>query len=123
MIRRLTAVLALVLAVTPAGAAGIKGSYIEARTCDVWTGPCFANAEVNLTGKHAILGWKIDEGNLDGVKLDGLSVVAIVAASDTLGLTQTGPRLMTLMVAANLLRHEVPIPPLLAPRALEQQRR
>jgi hypothetical protein len=98
MIRCLLAVLALVVAVAPVGAAGIKGSYIEARTCDVWTGPCFANAEVNLTGKHAILGWKIDEGSLDGVKLDGLGVVAIVAASDTLGVTQTGPAKSVLLV-------------------------
>jgi hypothetical protein len=98
MIRCLTAVLALVLVVAPAGAAGIKGQYIEARTCDVWTGPCFANAEVNLTGKHAILGWKVDQGSLDGVALDGLGVVAIVAASDTLGIAQTGPAKAVLLV-------------------------
>jgi hypothetical protein len=82
--------LGLLLACNPAGAAGITGLYVEARTCDVWTGPCFANAEVNLGGKHAVLGWKIDKGDLDGVTLDGLGVVAVVAASDTLGTTQTG---------------------------------
>ncbi len=76
------AVLALALVAAPASAAGISGSYIEARTCDVWTGPCFANAEVNLDGKHAVLGWKIDKGNLDNVALDGLGIVAVIAASD-----------------------------------------
>src|SRR5207248_1082715 len=80
----------LALLSAPVSAAGITGQYIEARTCDVWTGPCFANAEVNLGGKHAVLGWKIDKGAFESVKLDGLSVVAIVAASDTLGLEQTG---------------------------------
>ena len=47
---RTLAVAAAVLALTtaPASAAGITGQYMEARTCDVWTGPCFANAEVNL---------------------------------------------------------------------------
>ena len=84
------AALALVLSVLPASAAGLTGKYIEARTCDVWTGPCFANAEMNLAGKHAVLGWKVDQGEFHGVRLDGLGVVAVVAASDTLGLTQTG---------------------------------
>src|SRR5438105_2008792 len=84
----------------PAPAASITGQYVEARTCDVWTGPCFANAEMNLTGKHAVLGWKVDKGTLDDVRLDGLGVVAIVAASDTLGLEQTGPARALLLVDA-----------------------
>src|SRR5437868_7863332 len=84
------AVFALVLAAVPLHAASITGNYIEARTCDVWTGPCFANAEMNLTGKHAILGWKITKGTSGDAVLDGLTVVAVVAARDTLGLKQTG---------------------------------
>jgi len=84
------AALALILWGAPLHAAGVSGQYIEARTCDVWTGPCFANAEMNLTGKHAILGWKVEQGTFDNVALDGLGVVAVVAASDTLGLKQTG---------------------------------
>jgi len=92
------AVFALVLAAVPLHAAGITGDYIEARTCDVWTGPCFANAEMNLTGKHAVLGWKVDKGELDHVRLDGLGVVAVVAAHDTLGLKQTGPARAVLIV-------------------------
>src|SRR3954452_20511127 len=102
MYRWLTlAVCALVLVAPPASAAGLTGQYVEARTCDVWTGPCFANAEMNLTGKHAVLGWKVDKGSLDGQKLDGLSVVAVVAASDTLGLEQTGPSKAILIVDEN----------------------
>src|SRR5262249_59969486 len=79
-------------------AAGLSGSYVEARTCDVWTGPCFANAEVNLDGKHAVLGWKIKKGSFDNVSLDGLSVVAVVAASDTLGVAQAGQAKAVLIV-------------------------
>src|SRR5260370_22175250 len=95
--------MALLLSVAPgtrsAGAAApIKGQYIEARTCDVWTGPCFANAEMNLGGKHAVLGWKIDKGTLDNATLDGLGIVAVVAASDTLGLKQTGTAKAILIV-------------------------
>jgi len=88
--KRSLALFAILAAALPLQAAGITGSYIEARTCDVWTGPCFANAEMNLGGKHAVLGWKVEKGAMDGVALDGLGVVAVVAASDTLGLKQTG---------------------------------
>src|SRR5437868_4347527 len=99
MARWLTlAAIALILAAAPVSAAGITGQYIEARTCDVWTGPCFANAEMNLGGKHALMGWKVEKGDLDSVKLDGLGVVAVVAASDTLGLKQTGPAKAVLIV-------------------------
>jgi hypothetical protein len=63
----------------------LKGDYLEARSADVFTGPCFAMSEVGLTGHEAILAWKISEGNWQGVPLAGLSVVAVVRASATLG--------------------------------------
>jgi hypothetical protein len=94
------AALAVLFLAAPAPAASLTGHYVEARTCDIWTGPCFANAEMNLEGKHAVLGWKVDKGTLDNVRLDGLSVVAVVAASDTLGLEQTGPSRAVLLVDA-----------------------
>ncbi len=78
--------------------ATVSGTYIEARTCDIWTGPCFANAEMNLGGKHAVLGWKVEKGTIDDVRLDGLTVVAVISASDTLGLDQTGPSKAVLIV-------------------------
>ena len=31
-------------------ARGVSGNYIEARTADVFTGPCFANGEVEMNG-------------------------------------------------------------------------
>jgi hypothetical protein len=90
--------IALIAIASPARAEGLSGKYIEARTCDIWTGPCFANAEINLIGKNAVMGWKIDKGQFDGVQLDGLGVVAVVASSDTLGLEQTGPAKAYLIV-------------------------
>jgi hypothetical protein len=63
----------------------ISGQYIETRSADVYTGPCFANAEVDLVGNQAILGWHVNRGSWDGVPLDGLSVVGVVRASGTLG--------------------------------------
>jgi hypothetical protein len=92
------AALALIGGAAPLRAEGITGKYIEARTCDIWTGPCFANAEVNLSGKHAVMGWQVEKGTFDKVKLDGLGVVAVVAASDTLGVKQTGKAKAVLIV-------------------------
>lgn len=72
-----------------AGAAGaeegIRGHYMEFRTVDVYTGPCFAMAEVNLTGHEGVLAWRIERGAWEGTSLKGLSVVAVVRASATLG--------------------------------------
>jgi hypothetical protein len=63
----------------------IYGNYVEARTADVYTGPCFANSEVGLTGELAVFGWKVTKGSWNGVPLDDLGVVGVVRASSTLG--------------------------------------
>ena len=86
----LAAVVILVATASVPAAETLRGQYVEARTCDVWVGACFANAEMNLTGKHAVMAWKIDSGSFKDVALDGLSVAAVVEATDTLGLPQTG---------------------------------
>jgi hypothetical protein len=94
------ALLAMVCAV-PAGATTtaaakaqapqITGQYIEARTADVYTGPCIANSEIGLAGKQAVMGWHVDHGTWGNVDLDGLSVVAVVNADVTLGAPDGGP--------------------------------
>jgi hypothetical protein len=63
----------------------ISGSYLETRTCQVYTGPCFANAETALAGREAMMAWKIDEGKRGTVDLAGLSVVVVVRGDNTLG--------------------------------------
>jgi len=63
----------------------IYGNYVEARTADVYTGPCFANGEVGLVGQLAVFGWKVTKGSWQGVDLDGMSVVGVVRAHHTLG--------------------------------------
>ena len=80
----------LLLAAVPAAGEGISagqisGDYAELRTADVWTGPCFANGEVGLTGNDALMAWRIRKGTWNSVALDGLSVVAVVHARSTLG--------------------------------------
>lgn len=63
----------------------LEGQYLEVRTCDVYTGPCFANAEVNEVGKEATLGWKFEAGAIGGVELEGRAVVAVIRNANTLG--------------------------------------
>jgi hypothetical protein len=63
----------------------VRGEYVEARTADVYTGPCFANSEIGLAGDLAVMGWKIEKGSFDGVNLDGLSVMGVIHADGTLG--------------------------------------
>jgi hypothetical protein len=65
--------------------AEISGNYLETRTCQVYTGPCFANAEVGLAGKSAVMAWNIRRGEHNGVDLSGLNVVVALNTSKTLG--------------------------------------
>jgi hypothetical protein len=78
---------AAVLLVLPALACAgeISGKYLETRTCQVYTGPCFANAETALAGREAVMAWSIEEGHRGAVDLAGLSVVLVLRADDTLG--------------------------------------
>jgi len=73
----------LALAGGTAQAAGIRGEYVEARTNDVFTGPCFSNAEVFITGHQAVVAWKVTEGSYQGVDLAGLKVAAAVLGTST----------------------------------------
>jgi hypothetical protein len=87
MLRALVlATLALVGVHCPLIAANpIRGKYVEARTCQVYTGPCFANGEVGSAGKNAVLTWMIQRGSFAGIDLSGHSAAVIVKASHTLG--------------------------------------
>lgn len=69
----------------------IAGHYVEVRSCDVWAGYCFSNAELGLTGEEAILAWDVTRGGWNGVDLQGLQVVAVVKANATLGDTARNP--------------------------------
>lgn len=80
----IVALVALAVWAIPSSAA-IQGSYVEVRSADVYTGPCFANSEVGVEGRHAIVAWKISQGEWHGTHLSGLSVVAVVRAKDNLG--------------------------------------
>lgn len=88
MRRNLLVVLSMIAVITSSvtakAADGLFGYYMENRTCQVYTGPCFANAEIGLAGREATMAWKFTTGSMDDVSLKGLSVVLVVASSDTL---------------------------------------
>jgi hypothetical protein len=83
----------LVVAGTAMAADQISGDYLETRSADVYTGPCFANGQVGLTGNQAILAWHVQRGAWNGVNLAGTSVVAVVRANSnsTLGDPYSNP--------------------------------
>jgi hypothetical protein len=86
--KTITSILSITLAATTLWAAkqpGISGDYLEVRSCDVYTGPCVANAEMGVSGKEGMLVWSVRQGAWQGTALDGLSVIAVVQAEDTLG--------------------------------------
>ena len=85
MLRPITSLCAVLVLLSTgnADAAGVKGDYLEARTADVYTGPCFSNAEVFITGDQALMAWKVTEGSWDGVDLGGRSVAAAVRGTTT----------------------------------------
>jgi hypothetical protein len=79
--------------IPPAPAAGeLRGHYLEVRSCDVYTGPCFANAETGLSGKEGMLVWSVTKGSWQGTALDGLSVIAAIKTDATLGDMRYQPR-------------------------------
>ena len=93
MIRKATVfvlVAVVCVAFSAVHAADISGHYLETRTCQVYTGPCFANAEVGLAGKNAVMAWSISEGTHNGVDLAGLNVVVALRSSHTLAFRGIG---------------------------------
>lgn len=79
----ISSLLLALLAIPAAAADSITGTYLECRTCDVYTGPCFANAETALAGREAVMAWNIEAGKRNNVDLKGLSVVMVVQGNDT----------------------------------------
>ncbi len=83
---KMTWSLVLIASAAAASAAdSVTGTYLESRTCQVYTGPCFANAETAVAGREAVMAWNIESGKKDNVDLSGLSVVMVVRGNDTLG--------------------------------------
>jgi hypothetical protein len=72
------------------GRGTVSGTYVEARTAEVFTGGCIMNSEAETVGKQAVLAWKVDRGTFNGIAIDGLSVVAAISGDRNLGMTEMG---------------------------------
>ena len=87
--------IAALLAATPAlltasGATAVTGDYVEARTAEVFAGGCIQGSEGEALGREAILAWRVGRGQVNGVSLDGLSIVAVVAGDLNLSTHEIG---------------------------------
>ena len=99
--------LATILAAAPALAAdststpatSVTGTYVEARTAEVFAGGCVMNSEAETMGRQALLAWRVDHGNVAGVAIDGLSVVAALSGTHNLGMREMGGEAPTLVKA------------------------
>lgn len=93
MKRTVVTLLLLGISAIPMAAASkpsLTGTYVEARTAEVFTGACVMNSEAETMGKEAVLAWRVDHGTFEGVPVDGLAVVAAVAADKNLGIHEIG---------------------------------
>ncbi len=84
------ALLALSVSSLSAAPGTLSGTYVEARTSEIFAGACIINGEAATTGREALLAWKIDRGQFNGVRLDGLAVVAAVAGDHNLSIREIG---------------------------------
>jgi hypothetical protein len=80
----------LMAATSTATGSSVTGTYVEARTAEVFAGACIMNGEVATGGREALLAWKVDKGQVNGVTLDGLAVVAALAGETNLGIHEVG---------------------------------
>ena len=80
----------LMLAPLAAKPMSVTGTYVEARTAEVFAGACIMNGEAATAGREALLAWKVDRGQVNGVALDGLAVVAAITSDTNLGIHEIG---------------------------------
>jgi len=75
----------------------VSGTYVEARTAEVFAGGCIMNSEAETMGRQAVLAWRVDRGQVGGVSIDGLSVVAALSGTHNLGMREMGGEAPTLV--------------------------
>ena len=98
------AVMAVLAAVsTGASGARVAGDYVEVRTAQVYAGGCIMGSEGEAAGREAILAWRVSRGSVDGVTLDGLSIVAAATADNNLGTHDLGGAPATVLKAVLLV--------------------
>lgn len=77
----------------------VTGQYLEDRSNSVYGCPCEWSSEYVSYGREAVLAWKIESGEYEGVSLTGLRLAAVLAGEFTLSVA-TSPRRSTVYVDA-----------------------
>jgi hypothetical protein len=81
----------------------VTGDYVEARTAEVFTGPCMMGSEGEVSGKEAIMAWRVSRGSMNGVAIDGLAMVAVVSGDRHLSMHEFGAPAPTLVKSVVML--------------------
>lgn len=85
------------------GPDGVAGDYVEVRTAQVFAGGCIMGSEGEAAGREAILAWRVSRGAVNGVTLDGLSIVAAATADNNLGTHDLGGAPATVLKSVVLI--------------------
>jgi len=73
----------------------LTGTYVEARTSEIFAGACIVNGEAATAGREALLAWKVDKGGFNGVQLDGMAIMAAVVGDANLSVQEIGGEVAT----------------------------
>ena len=82
---------AMLLAVAAAGvsaAPAVTGDYVEARSCNVYAGPCHYGSEYTTAGREAVMAWRVGHGAAAGQTLDGLKQGLVIVLDRHHGLAR-----------------------------------
>lgn len=82
----------------------VRGTVVELRSCELYTGGCTASAEATLGGRSMLRLWNIASGQQDGVDLAGLNVASLETADANLALAGTRPRATVVYVPENAIQ-------------------
>ena len=96
-----TVFLAGSLAMVSAAPPTLTGTYVEARTSEIFAGACVINGEAATAGREALLAWKVNSGRFNGVSLDGLAVVAAVVGDTNLSVQEIGGEVANTRASTN----------------------
>jgi len=62
----LTAALVAGAAACASAAPAVTGDYVEARSCNVFAGPCHFGSEYTTAGREAVMAWHVRGGAYSG---------------------------------------------------------
>lgn len=80
----IAATLLSLLALVPVAGRAPHGTYVEARTASVYAGACHYGSEFTTQGRDAVLAFRFEGGEHDGVSLAGSGLVCLLSADKNL---------------------------------------